>query len=81
MKEEFKKRLRPLTRLELKGLKAKGLSIAGINAENQDDVMDNVLELVFGDPAIFDNEPNPAVTAIFQAIIKLTYGSEQEEKN
>jgi hypothetical protein len=79
--EELNKQARPLTKGEIRGLKKKGLSISTLTPENTDDVIDEVLEIVYGNIEIFDNLPNPEVTTLFRQIMKLTYGGGTDEKN
>lgn len=77
------KDIRPLKRKEVKELREKGFDLAGLNRDNVDGAMDASLEMVFpGRAAEIDELPNPEVHRLFTAVIKATFGRDEEaEKN
>ena len=75
--------IRPLTRGEVKALRKKGYNIGNLSLENADDAADEILELVCGKEQIqeVDKLPNDQALDLFKAIIDLSYGKGDDEKN
>jgi hypothetical protein len=75
--------IRPLTRGEVKALRKKGYNIGNLSLENADDAADEILELVCGTEQIqeVDKLPNDQALDLFKAIIDLSYGKGDDEKN
>ena len=75
--------IRPLTRGEAKALRKKGYNIGNLSLENADDAADEILELVCGQEQIreVDKLPNDQALDLFKAIIDLSYGKGDDEKN
>jgi len=75
--------IRPLTRGEVKSLRKKGYNIGNLSLENADDAADEILEMVCGPEQIreVDTLPNDKALELFKAIIDLSYGKGDDEKN
>jgi hypothetical protein len=75
--------IRPLTRGEVKSLRKKGYNIGNLSLENADDAADEILEMVCGPEQIREVYalPNDKALELFKAIIDLSYGQGEDEKN
>jgi len=74
--------IRPLTRGEVKALRKRGFNLGNLNLENADEAMDEVLELICKKSIeAVDALPNDKALDLFKAIIDLTYGRGDAEKN
>jgi len=75
--------IRPLTRGEVKALRKKGYNVGNLSIENADDAADEILEMVCGPEQIreVDALPNDKALELFKAIIDLSYGQGEDEKN
>ena len=77
--------IRPLTRREIKGLKKYGFSMLGCvpKFETIDEAIDEGFSLVLApdEIAFLDDQPAEATKSVWTAILKETYGAEDEEKN
>lgn len=76
--------IRPLTRGEIKKLRAAGLYVTQLSGEDDRDraeeSIDAVLEMVIG-PEAAAALPNPEANRIYLAVLAATYGSTDAEKN
>lgn len=75
--------IRPLTRKEVRALKASGVNLLKIDHENPDAAIDAVLALLFDDGMLLtiDEMPYQDASKIFVAAMKETFGAPDEEKN
>lgn len=75
--------IRSLSRGELKELRHRGFNILALTAENLDDGIDAVFEMMFEpeEIAAIDAMENKQAGQLWAAIIAETYGAPDEEKN
>lgn len=83
--EEIKKRVRPLTRGEIKSLKEFGYTYFGClpTMEQANDALDKAfnIQLSGEDQAFLDTCTNKDARSVWEEILKETYGAKDEEKN
>ena len=75
--------IRSLTRKEVKGLKKKGFDIGNLQRDQVDDLLDEVFPMMLDkkDVELIEKAPYKVCARVWTAIIKETYGAEDEEKN
>ena len=76
--------IRGLTRGEVKRLRAEyNIELTRITADNAEDALDRVLEMVLSEHELheLDGLPNRVAMNIWTAALAETYGSRDEEKN
>jgi len=75
--------VRGLKRKEIKALKKKGYEIGKLKIEQVDDLIDEILPMIFNkkDVELIEDSPYKVSVQIWTAILKETYGSAGEEKN
>jgi hypothetical protein len=82
--EAYQEKVRPLTRGEIKQLRADGLYVTQIagsdDADRAEDAIDATLALVFGAAAV-ETMPNPVANKLYLDIITETSGRPDDEKN
>jgi len=75
--------VRALKRREVKQLKKDGFNLNFITPEQADDCMDRVFEMVFSmaELAAVDDLDQHEAIKLWNAVLRETYGAEDEEKN
>ena len=69
--------IRGLMRREIKALRAEGINLLALTVDNADAAYDRVFEMVFDEDtvAMIDNLENKVAIAVWQAVIKETFGA------
>ncbi|RKY07147.1 MAG: hypothetical protein DRP56_06220 [Planctomycetota bacterium] len=75
--------IRSLKRKEVKALKNEGFNLYNISADQLDDLIDRIFEIVLTEEEIGAAEDldNRDAVKIFNQIFRETFGSEKQEKN
>jgi hypothetical protein len=75
--------VRPLTRKEVKGLRAEGRDLFNFEPSKAEDTLDRVFEMVLSDEdrMALENQPYRVSVDAWQEIVGLTFGKEEERKN
>ena len=75
--------IRPLTRGELKTLRKKGFTLGALDVSNIDDAIDEIIGIILGEEKTkeLDALPNNDSVAMYQDILKLTFGGDPEKNS
>lgn len=74
--------VRPLTRGEIKSLRAAGFNLNNLTIEQANDAVDAVIDMVYSDMIdAIDQLPMPDVLSLFRATLEESYGRGESAKN
>ncbi|BBO92051.1 hypothetical protein [Desulfosarcina ovata] len=75
--------VRPLKRKEVKQLRKDGITLVNLDPAKGEEAMDRVFDMVFTPDqiAVIDELDNPDALKLWSAVLKETYGAQDEEKN
>jgi len=75
--------IRGLTRGEIKSLRAEGVNLMALTVNDADKAFDLVVAMVFDSAAVawIDSQENRVGMKLWEAVLKETFGAEDEEKN